>query len=172
MDIDHQCVVVTALCILLVTLAAGPLVPAIDATEPADESVDLYTSFAGNEESVSVDRQLFVSPTQVHAENVSLEQTNSSSHRLEIPDALVYVETGAEPVVLTYRVSVPELKYNGTTTSSVAAGTEKSVSLSIPDEQVQGTENSSVEATITITAESGDNEFPVTTETIQLEVPE
>ncbi|WP_226004253.1 hypothetical protein [Natrinema salinisoli] len=145
---------------------------AIDATEPADESVELYTSFGGNEESISVDRQLFVSPRQVPAENISLEKTDTNSHRLEVPDALVYVETGSEPVVLTYRVSVPELNYNGTTTSSVAAGTERSVPLSIPDEQVTAVDNSSVEATITVTAESGDNKFPVTTETVELEVPE
>ncbi|QLK27533.1 hypothetical protein HYG81_08005 [Natrinema zhouii] len=172
MELEHQCVAITALCILLVTLAAGPLVPAIDATDPADESADLYTAFAGNEESVSLDRQLFVSPQRVSAANLSLEETDTDSHRLEIPDALVYVETGAESVTITYRISIPELNYEGTATSSVAAGTERSVPLSIPDESVAGTANSSVEATVTVTAESDDMVFTVTEETVVLEVPE
>ncbi|QCS41367.1 hypothetical protein [Natrinema versiforme] len=172
MEREHQCVVVTALCILLVTLAAGPLVPAINATDSADESVELYTSFAGNEEGVSVDRQLFVSPTQVPAQNISLEQTNTNSHRLEIPDALVYVETGSEPVAVTYRVSVPELDYSENATSSISPGTERSVPLSIPDGSVGDTENSSVEATVTVTAESDNMAFPVIEETVALEVPE
>ncbi|MGQ3411287.1 hypothetical protein ACT4ML_03365 [Natrinema sp. LN54] len=172
MDLEHQCVVVTALCILLVTFAAGPLVPAIDATDSADKSVDLYSSFGGNEESVSVDRELFVSPQRVPAETLSLERTNTDSHRLEIPDALVYVETGSEPVAVTYRVSVPELNYSENATSSISPGTDRSVPLSIPDGSVADTENSSVEATVTVTAESDEVAFTVTEETVALEVPE
>lgn len=170
MELEHQCVVVTALCILLVTLAAGPLVPGIDATGPADESVDLYTSFAGNEESVSVDRELFVSPQKVPADDLSLERTGDDSHRLEIPDALIYAETGTERVAVTYRVSIAELGYNGTTTDSVPAGTERSVPLSIPDEEVEDTNASTVEATVTVIAESDDLAFTVTEETVELEV--
>lgn len=171
MELQHQCVAITALCILLVTLAAGPLVPAIDATDSAAESVELYTSFGGNEESVSVDRELFVSPQRVPAENLSLEQTATNSHRLEIPDALVYVEAGSEPVAVTYRVSVPELDYRENATSNISAGTEQSVPLSIPDGSVAETDNSSVEATVTVTAESDEMAFTVTEETVALEVP-
>ncbi|SER19741.1 hypothetical protein [Natrinema salaciae] len=170
MELERQWVVVTALCILLVTFAAGPLVPGIGGTEPADESVELYTSFAGNEEGVSVERQLFVSPTRVPAENLTLEQPTTDAHRLEVPDALVYVETGAEPVAITYRVSVPELNYTGTSTESVAAGTERTVPLSIPGETVAGPDNSSVEATVAVAAESDGAAFTVTEETVALEV--
>lgn len=172
MDSSHRPLVLTVVCIAIVTIASGPLVGAVDLT-PADSTQLEPTGLA------SVDDQegsLSVSNVSIPTEGYRLEKgvAGSGIYKAQFPPARFNVDAITNTVMVTFAIDIPTLGYTTQGVSAVDADSPRQFTLGTPKGQVEASklDAQSYPATATLSVRSNGETRTIATQNVTIVVGE